>query len=211
MRCIEESGRNKEEAVEKALKQLEIELEEAAVEILEEGGGGVFRKPVKVRVSYASNCIVVRKVMQKMMEKIDVGIQVNVMEDEGGVFHCNLKTEGLDGLFIGKGGKTLDALQHILNRIVNREVPQTRVCLDIGGYKERHYDQLRKQAMELAQKVRDGKEEIVMDPLSSSERRIIHLSLQDDPEVRTYTIGEGEERSVVLAPRVLPIKKTLNQ
>jgi spoIIIJ-associated protein len=207
MRCVEESGRSKEEAVEKALEQLGIELEEAKVEILEEGGRGVFRKSARVRVSYASPCIIVRKVMQKMMEKIDVGVNVNVMEDEGGVFHCDLKTEGLDGLFIGKGGKTLDALQHVLNRIVNREIPQTRVCLDIGGYKERHYDQLRNHAMELAQKVRDGKGEIVMDPLSSSERRIIHISLHDDPEVRTYTIGEGEERSVVLAPRVLPIKK----
>ena len=207
MRCVEETGKSVEEAVEKALKKLEIERGEAKVEVLYEGGGGFFRKPFKVRVSQASNSVVIKRVMQELLEKMRVEAQVSVKEDEGGVFHCDLKTEGLDGFFIGKGGKTLEALQHILIRIVNQEIPQTRVSLDIGGYKERHYEQLRMQALELAQKVRETKKEVVMDPLSSSDRRVIHLALQDDAEVRTYSTGERVERNVVLAPKFLPVKK----
>jgi len=207
MRWIEETGRNVEEAVGKALGQLGIEREESKIEVLDEGGGGVFRRPVKVRVSYASNGVFVKWVMKSLMEKMGVESQVSVKEDEEGIIHCDLRTIGLDGLFIGKGGKTLEALQHILMRIVNREIPKTRITLDIGGYKERYHEQLRRQALELAQKVRDEKEEVVMDPLSASDRRVIHIALQDDPEVRTYTVGDGVERSVILAPRILPVKK----
>ena len=207
MRCVEETGKNVEEAVNKALQQLGIEKEESTVEVLDEGAGGIFRRSVKVRVSYVSNGILVKQVLVNLMGRMGVESQVSVKEDDEGIFHCDLRTKGLDGLFIGKGGKTLEALQHVLTRIVNREIPQTRVSLDIGGYKERYHDQLRKHALELAQKVRDSNEEVMMDPLRASDRKVIHIALQDDPEVRTYTVGDGDERSVILAPRVIPFNK----
>ena len=206
MKFAEEEGKTVEKAIEKAMEKLGIEPAQARIEIINEGstGGilGIGRKAARVRVSAMDkpNASDVRELVQKLLLLMTFDSKVTVNEQEG-VFTADINTEKLDALLIGREGKTLEALQHITNRMAGRMYPGARVNIDVGGYKARHNQLLRKRAKEAADKVRRSGKEITMDPLQSRERRIVHLALQSDPDVRTYTVGNGSVRNVVVAPR----------
>lgn len=206
MKFVEEEGKTVEEAIEKAMEKLGIEPAQARIEIIDEGstGGilGIGRKPARVRVSAMdkANASDVRELVQKLLLLMTFDSKVAVDEKEG-VFTADISIGELDGLLIGREGRTLEALQHITNRIAGRMYPGMRVNVDVGGYKARHNQLLRKKAKETAERVRRSGKEMTMDPLQSRERRIVHLALQNDPDVRTYTVGNGPVRNVVVAPR----------
>lgn len=206
MKFVEEEGKTVEDAIEKAMDKLGIEPAQARIEIIDEGstGGmlGIGSKPARVRVSAMDkpNTSDVKKLVQKLLLLMTFDSKVAVNEKEG-VFTADINTEKLDGLLIGREGRTLEALQHIANRIAGRMYPGARVNIDVGGYKARHNQLLRRKAKEAADRVRRFGKEVTMDPLQSRERRIIHLALQNDSDVRTYTVGNGPVRNVVVAPR----------
>lgn len=213
MRFVEEEGKTYEEAVEKALSSLGIEPEQADIMILEEGSRGVFNiggKPWKVKVSHVWDEEAAKKIVSELLAKMGVEADVDVLEKDG-IYFVDISTSGADGLLIGKYGKTLDALQHVVARMVNQLRPRTKVVLDVGKYKERQHDMLRRKAFGLAEKVKETRKEIVMEPLRPSERRVVHLALAEDPGVRTYTVGEGSDRSVVVAPNVVKESRTQPQ
>ncbi|TET47854.1 protein jag [candidate division TA06 bacterium] len=206
MKFVEEEGKTVEEAIEKAMEKLGIEPAQARIEIIDEGstGGilGIGRKPARVRVSAMDKASPseVRELVQKLLLLMAFDSKVAVNEKEG-VFTADISIGELDGLLIGREGRTLEALQHITNRIAGRMYPGVRVNVDVGGYKARHNQLLRRKAKETAERVRRFGKEVTMDPLQSRERRIVHLALQNDPDVRTYTVGNGPARNVVVAPR----------
>jgi len=115
----------------------------------------------------------------------------------------NLSGDSNDiGRLIGRHGQTLDALQYILGIAVNRSSSQKiRVLLDAEGYRERHQQMLEAKALEIAKQVKELGEEAVLDPQPPRDRRIIHVALADDPDVITYSEGEGDDRHVVISPR----------
>lgn len=105
-------------------------------------------------------------------------------------------------ILIGKHGQTLDALQYLVGIIANRVVPaRKRVILDAQGYRERHKRLLEEKAREYADAVRREGKEAVLEPQPARDRRIIHLALANDPDVYTYSEGEGDERHVVISPK----------
>ena len=107
-----------------------------------------------------------------------------------------------EGLLIGRQGQTLSSLQYLVNRVIHNTVnKQIRYIVDVGGYKIRHKTILEKMANRIAQKVSDSKEEEQLKAMSAYDRRIIHVCVKDNPEVTTYSLGEGNFRRVVIAPK----------
>lgn len=105
------------------------------------------------------------------------------------------------GRLIGKNGRTLAALEQIVNAVINRrEDSNVRVNVDVGGYKRRRDDRLREQAKKIAAQVRKRGEPIELEPMSAAERRVVHMAVADDPEVTSESTGEGRDRRVVLKP-----------
>lgn len=110
-----------------------------------------------------------------------------------------------DGLLIGRRGKTLGALQHIVNRLIHAEQNNSygsnvQIVLDISGYRKRRDDMLISKAKNLAKKVKKTGNEVVLDPLHPSDRRVVHTALNKDPKVKTYTVGKGPYRNIIIAP-----------
>ncbi|MCC8193800.1 MAG: KH domain-containing protein, partial [Deltaproteobacteria bacterium] len=106
------------------------------------------------------------------------------------------------GLLIGRDGQTLASLQYLVTRMLsNRMNALLRVQIDAGDYRERQDERLRELALSLAEKVKAGGRPQVTRPLSSYHRRVIHLTLQDDPQVQTHSKGEGEMKRVMVARR----------
>ncbi|MDH7601052.1 MAG: RNA-binding cell elongation regulator Jag/EloR [Armatimonadota bacterium] len=105
-------------------------------------------------------------------------------------------------ILIGKRGQTLDALQYLVGVIVNRRVRcRRRIILDAENYRVRHQEMLVRKAKEYAKAVKEQGKEAVLEPQCARDRRIIHLALADDPDVYTYSEGEGDERHVVISPK----------
>lgn len=107
------------------------------------------------------------------------------------------------GLLIGRQGHTLDALQCILSAMANRNVvaEHRRLILDIEGYRSRQQKDLEELAKRMAEKVVYDGTPITLRPMSPFERRIIHLTLRDSPEVETMSEGEEPDRKVTISPK----------
>lgn len=108
---------------------------------------------------------------------------------------------GDPGKIIGRNGRTLSALEYVTNAVVNRdESGRVRVNIDVGGYKRRRDERLRKEAIQAAARVRKSGMAVELEPMSAAERRVVHMCLAEEPGVRTESSGEGSERRVVVKP-----------
>ncbi len=109
--------------------------------------------------------------------------------------------DDFEGL-IGQDGETLRSFDYLVNLIVARRLGQPcRVKVDVNGYRQRRTDQLTELVTTLADEVRESKEPVTLEAMPANERWLVHDALTDDPDVRTYSIGDGHERRVVIAPK----------
>ena len=206
---IVDEAKTVDEAIQKGLERLEISRANAEIEILEEGTRGVFNfigaKQAKVVVRKKGDLSGVSgkidELVTRLMDLMGVSCQIRVtVEDE--VHRVHVDTAGADGLLIGKKGQNLEALEHLLRRMVGKQLKRSvRMDVDVGGYKERRIATLRSRAVSMAARVKSNGKEMQVEPLNAAERRIIHLALVSDPQVKTYTIGEGDLKTVVIAPQ----------
>jgi spoIIIJ-associated protein len=140
------------------------------------------------------------QVANKILKLMGVAITAHareISEDE-----VRLELVGDDiALVIGKHGDTLDALQLLVAIIANRGAERNaRVVLDAEQYRDRRQRALESAAHSHAAKAKQTGREVVIRDLKAFERRIIHLTLRDDPDVQTYSEGEGRHRSLVISP-----------
>ncbi|MBM3205991.1 hypothetical protein FJZ41_04050, partial [Candidatus Shapirobacteria bacterium] len=106
------------------------------------------------------------------------------------------------GILIGYHGQSLVAIQQILTLMAFKKFGEwVRLLVDVGDYREKRKESLEQMAKSLAQKVKLSGQSQVFPPMSSFERRIIHLVLAEDNEVKTVSEGEGDQRHVVLKPK----------
>ena len=135
--------------------------------------------------------------------RVSVSDAFTVYDDNDELSSIGLNIEGEDlGILIGRRGQTMTSLQHIVRLILsNLEKLQMPIVIDVEGYKERRCEGLRALANRLADQVRARRSPFTMEPMSAFERRIIHLTLADHPDVMTESTGTGEGRKVVIKPR----------
>ncbi|MHB8994227.1 MAG: RNA-binding cell elongation regulator Jag/EloR [Armatimonadota bacterium] len=127
--------------------------------------------------------------------------EVVVTEIVPGEVSLEIRGEGL-GLLIGRHGATLDALQMLAGVVANSGYQAgARIIVDAENYRERRREMLRKMAVQQAEKAKESQQEVVIPDLKAFERRIVHLALVDDPEIETYSEGEGDDRCIVISPR----------
>ena len=142
-----------------------------------------------------------REVLQRILEGISEGGKAVVKSTAGDQVELDM-VGGDTAILIGKHGQTIDSLQYLVGVITNKRLPERiRIVIDAEGYRGRREEALRKQALFLARQVKDKGEEAVLESLHANERRIIHMTLADDPEVYTYSEGEDPDRHVVISPK----------
>ena len=139
--------------------------------------------------------------LREVFAAMDIEVTWQQSEAEDGVVF-NLEGEDL-GILIGKHGQTLDSLQYLVNLTANRGVAEgrIRIIIDIEGYRARREETLMRLAGHLAEKACRIGEEVHLEPMNRHERKIIHMALQDNRRVSTYSAGEEPRRYVVIVPR----------
>jgi spoIIIJ-associated protein len=141
-----------------------------------------------------------RLVLQRIVDAITADANISVEEDAGRL--CFNVNGGNAGILIGKRGQTLDAIQTIVEKVVNkRNQNRIRVLVDIEGYLETRKENLKSMAMRLAEKSKKIGKPISLGEMNAYDRRIVHIALKDFPEVLTRSRGEGRLRKLVIFPK----------
>ena len=141
-----------------------------------------------------------RELLERITLALGVQCRVDVTEDDEAVTG-SMSGDDL-GLLIGRHGQTIDAIQYLANAIAYRHYGDGRkdVVVDAAGYRERRRETLEALAMRSAESVRATGEPVELEPMSSIERRIVHLRLEDEPGVTTQSEGEEPYRYLVVLP-----------
>lgn len=136
-----------------------------------------------------------QEVFQAM--KVDVVMEKFVNTNDGSV---TIRLHGDDmGILIGKHGQTLDSLQYLTNLVANKAAEgRMRVIIDVEDYRDRRAETLTRLARRLADRVRREGEPVALEPMNPHERKIIHMALQNDRRVTTFSEGEDPNRHVVI-------------
>lgn len=216
MEGIEISAATVEEAIKKAEAQLGLSRDQFEVEVVREEKSGILgvggkeaiirvipiTQPEKAcpEIAEKDAVRVVTEILNTLLELLGVTGKVEVLSDEIPLA-LNIKGDDL-GVLIGRRGQTLASLEYITKLMVlGRLKAWLPLRVDVAGYKERRRDSLQRLALYLAEQVKSRHRAITMEPMLADERRIIHLTLADNPDVTTHSIGEGESRKVVISPR----------
>ena len=215
------SARTVEEAIELALKELDVDRDEVEVEILSRGKAGflgIGAELARVRVTPLGGArpegssfpedqtpaSVAMAAVGRILESAGVNVTRTLRSShdaEAGGPIIDLAGED-SGLLIGRRGQTLQALQFLVTLIVRKQLGEdVRVILDVENYRQRRETSLRDMAAKVASRVAQTNRSITLEPMSPADRRIIHTSLAKHPGVRTESAGEGENRKVTIMPR----------
>lgn len=209
---VEVSGKTIEQALQKALKELNAQKEDVDIEILSESQGGLLgifgSKSVKIRVSLREgrteeepNIDLLLNIIKDVLSLMGIEYSATVEEMPDTTF-ININSDGLDGLLIGRRGETLASIQHVVNRIFTSQTGMhSKVTIDVGGYVKRKHRLLIEKAQKIADRVRKTRKDYDFEPLKAADRRIIHLAVAEFNDVTTYTIGDGLLRKVVITPK----------
>lgn len=198
------SAKTVDEAVTKALIELETTSDKLEYEVVERGSAGflgIGAKPAVIRAKRKERVEdraihFLNQVFDSMNMEVSITAVYNAEEKE-----MNINMEGTDmGILIGKRGQTLDSLQYLVSLVVNKKKDDyIRVKLDTENYRERRKETLETLAKNIAYKVKRTKRAVSLEPMNPYERRIIHAALQNDKYVMTRSDGEEPFRHVIIS------------
>jgi len=211
MKVIEVEGRTVDDATKKAIAELGItDSSKINIEVIDEGKSGIFgfgvSRPAKIRLFYNIDtkdiADTIRDVIENVFRRMEIDCRIaDVKEGESKVY-IELESKNSSGLVIGRKGKTLEALQFMVNLIVNHKTgSDKKIILDIESYRAKRERALRKMSKDIAFKVIKSGKPWTLEPMNPFERRLIHLTLQNDARVTTKSEGQGIYRKVTIMPK----------
>jgi len=215
MKGFEFEGKTTEEAIGKACQELNCSRDEMEIEIIEPGSAGIFGlvggRKAKIRVTVTkekptiveeeNDLALAKETLEKILALMLLeGTSVKADQADGVIL---LNIEGdKTGLLIGRRGRTLDALQFIVNKIVSKTLEKkAQVVVDSENYRQRRQDFLIQMALNMGDKVKRTRKPVTTNLLNPHDRRILHLALREDQELDTKSRGEGLLKKVIIIPK----------
>jgi len=221
MKNYEFEGKTTEDAIENASRELNLPVEELSIDIIEPGSAGIFglvgSRRAKIRVTLKNQehetdddnelkitddngSKIAKETLENILALIPVDTTVNAEQTDGKI---SLTIEGdKSGLLIGRKGKTLDALQYIVNKVVNKTLEKrTRVVVDSENYRQRRKESLTQLALKMGDKVKRIRKPLTTNPMNPHDRRIVHLALKEDEKLDTKSRGDGLLKKVIIIPK----------
>jgi spoIIIJ-associated protein len=229
METYEFEGKTTEEAIQNAARELNLPVEELSVDVIEPGSAGIFGlvggRKAKIKVTLKTPAELeeegeeeeqvsrerreepqendvnfAKRTLEEILALIPVEATVAASRGEGRI---TLKVQGdRSGLLIGRKGKTLDALQFLVNKIVSKALDKKiDVVIDSENYRRRREDSLTQLALKMGDKAKRIKKPVTTNPMNPHDRRLIHLALKDDEHLETRSRGEGVMKRVVIIPK----------
>ncbi len=189
------SGKTKEEAIEKGLSILKINKEKVKIDFEEENSLLSFmKKKFTAKFTFNEEDMFGNKSLlfvRDLLEKMNIEAKIYLIEETDQKVVIEIESPET-ALIIGKQGQTLEAIQTLVNVVLNKKSFEwTKVLIDIENYRNRKERILKNLATKVAIQVKNSKKPVLLEPMNPFERRIIHIALQNDEEIETESIGEG--------------------
>lgn len=191
---LEEAYKEAEEALKATRDQIEFKVEKET-----KLTSTIYHVSARININYPLKGL---KYLKSILDALNINAMVEMRKKATGDVKYVITSEE-NSLLIGKGGKTLEAIQILIRQVVNQDSEEEKyhVTVDCGGYKEQRLHQLEVLATKTAKEVAQTKVEAHLYPMNSFERRIIHSKLSDWRDVYTESEGEDKERHIVIKPR----------
>jgi spoIIIJ-associated protein len=215
MDFLEFEGKTTEEAIAQACTHFQLPPESLDIEIISVGSPGLFGiggRKAKVRVVLSRDedkgegeadvdlLPQAQELLERILELMGEKAKVLGRFDEEDRLSLGIDAED-PGLLIGKQGQTLEALQYLLTKMIAKKARRkVRVFIDIESYRARHQEALTQLAIKSGEKAKKSGKPVTLNPMNPHDRRIVHLALQGDKEVKTMSRGEGLYKKVVVYP-----------
>ena len=204
MREVTNSGETVDEAIQGALDQLSLSKDEVEIDIIDKGKKGFLgifgasRAIVKVSETQ-DNIAKAEQFLKSMIENMNIETEIEtIVEDNRVTF--NLSGDKI-GILIGKRGQTLNAIQYLVQLVINKNTKQFYpVTIDAEGYRGRRKETLESLALKMADKSKRMNRKVALEPMPAFERKIIHAALQSKSTVQTYSDGNEPHRHIVIKP-----------
>ena len=215
MSSTEMEAKTTQEANEKACKHFNLSEEELDIEVLETRSVGTFgltgTKKSKIRATPKrdNSTALAQEILTKIISLISPDTKISARKKADDIV---LNIEGNNpGILIGPKGKTLEALEFIINKAVNKaSEKKVRVIVDAENYRQRREEFLERLAFRMGEKAKKTRKTVTIDPISPHDRRIVHLALKEDYQLQTKSNGEGFFKSVFIIPNQKKIDKNQN-
>ena len=228
MEAYEFEGKTTEEAIQNAARELNLPVEELNIDVIEPGSAGIFglvggrKAKIKVTLKTSSepeeeeeeeqepetkkeepqegDVDFAQRTLEEILALIPLEATVTASRGDGRI---TLRVQGdRSGLLIGRKGKTLDALQFLVNKIVSKALDRKiDVVIDSENYRRRREDSLTQMALKMGDKAKRINKPVTTNPMNPHDRRLIHLALKDDAQLETRSRGEGLLKRVVIIPK----------
>jgi spoIIIJ-associated protein len=207
MEFMEFEGKTTEEAIESACAHFQLSAEQLEIEIVSVGSPGIFGlggKKAKIKAGLPGEgeddlLPLARETLEQVLAYLDESASVTAAPEEDRI---SLLIETSDaGLLIGKQGQTLDALQYLVTKMLSKQTRRkVRIAIDVESYRARHNEALSLLAKKSGEKVRRSGKSVTLNPMNPYDRRIVHMALQGDKDLKTVSRGEGLYKKVVISP-----------
>jgi spoIIIJ-associated protein len=206
MRSLEVEAKTIEEAIEMACSELNVSREKVEIEVLSSGSTGIFgivgTKKAKIRATTKEESLDLAATAEKVTQDLIafMGLEARLTARvEGNTVHIQFEGDK-SSLLIGRRGQTLDALQYILTRILHRKFSEkVKIILDSGDYRDRRKRYLEDLAVKMAEKSKQTGKPVVLSPMNAHDRRIIHLALEKDKNLKTISRGDGLLKKIIIS------------
>lgn len=219
-------GKTTQEAIDNGLKALNVSKDKVDVKVLENENKKSFfsiltprvvkveltlkenkneKKVEKIKREYDTNIEdleeakkIIENFIKELLPRIDNSLSYTIKVEDS-IIYIDINGDAA-GILIGYRGETLNAMQIILSNIANRNFNnKIRIVLNIENYREKREKVLEELAQKVYKTVLKTGKSVTLEPMSAYERKIIHSKLQDNNKVETYSIGEGDNRRVVIS------------
>lgn len=195
------TGKSEDEVISAALDILKLKRDQVEIKVENKGGFlGLGKKEVCVKISYDEDLSFANRslmLVKDLLERMDIEAKIYLMEEDDEKVLIDIDAKDDSAILIGKQGKTLEAIQTIVNVIMNKDYSVwTKIIIDTCGYRERRERSLKKIAQDAAKQVKRDKKSILLEPMNPFERRIIHMTLKNVEQIDTISEGEGTIKRV---------------
>ncbi len=189
------TGKTEEEIIETVINTLKLKKDQFKIEFQNKSGLLFLgKKDLVAKVFFEDDLLFGNRCLlfvKDLLEKMNIEAKIYLIEEDDEKVVIEIETPD-SAMLIGKQGKNLEAIQTLVNSVMNKDSNKwTKIVIDVGNYRVRREKNLEKRAIEIANQVKKTKKSVLLEPMNPFERRIIHMALKSDNSIETNSEGDG--------------------
>ena len=205
MRELQREGRSVSSIVQEFLQEFNLQKDDVNYTVIDKGSRGFLSlwgsRPAVVKFFAPEEKDILKQFIEGLLDKMDLTVTDIQITYHNFFYQVNLKGVSNPGFLIGKEGRMLNSVQHLLNRLIeNGDDERNRVLLNVDNYREKREDMIRNKVRSVIKKVQTRGKSVTIDQMTAADRKIVYRHLEKEPDLKTMTIGKGELKKIVVYP-----------